>query len=72
MDEAGKLFFSDRDKDILRVGSENVAASKNKTVIMETGWATECAVIILDDMPRSPLDKISKVDLCGRLPAIET
>jgi carnitine-CoA ligase len=119
MDEAGNLFFSDRDKAILRVGSENVAASEIETVIMETGWVTECAVIgqehfmlddgtvsfviptdgapsdlrdqiitvsaekladyevtreviILDDMPRTTLDKISKVDLRGRLPAIET
>jgi len=29
-------------------------------------------VIILDDMPRSILDKILKVDLRGYLPAIET
>ena len=29
-------------------------------------------VIVLDDMPRSNLDKISKVDLRGRLPAIYT
>ena len=117
--EAGNLFFSDRDKDMLRVGSENVVASENETVIMETGCVTECAVIgqkhfmldevpvafviptngapsdlrdqiitvcaekladykdireviILDDMPWSTLDKISKVDLRGRLPAIET
>ena len=45
MDEVGNLFFSDRDKDMLRVGSENVAASEIETVIMETGWVTECAVI---------------------------
>ena len=29
-----------------------------------------CEVIILDDKPRSTLDKISKVDLGGRLLAI--
>ena len=66
-----------QDKDMLRVGSENVAASEIETVIMETGWVAECAVIgqkhfMLDDMPRTTLDKISKVDLRGRLPAIET
>jgi len=76
MDEVGNLFFSDWDKDMLRVGSENVAASEIETVIMETGWVTECAVIgqkhfMLDDMPRTILDKISKVDLRGRLTAIE-
>ncbi len=56
MDADGNLFFSDRDKDMLRVGSENVAASEIETVIMETGWAAECAVVgqkhhMLDEVP---------------------
>ena len=56
MDEAGKLFFSDRDKDMLKVGAENVAASEIESVIKQTGWVSECAVVgqkhdMLDEVP---------------------
>ena len=56
MDEAGNLYFSDRDKDMLKVGGENVAASEIEAVIMETGWVSECAVVgqkhyMLDEVP---------------------
>ncbi len=55
-DEAGWLFFCDRDKDMLKVGAENVAASEIETVIMQTGLASECAVVaqkhdMLDEVP---------------------
>jgi carnitine-CoA ligase len=118
MDEEGNLFFGDREKDMLRVGAENVAASEIEAVILETGWVNECAVvgqkhfmldevpvvfvipsptapddlpkqimtlcrenladfkvvrdvIILDEFPRSTLEKIAKNELRERLPTIE-
>ena len=55
-DENGDLFFCDRDKDMLRVGAENVAASEVESVVMATGLAAECAVVakphpMLDEVP---------------------
>ncbi|MEM1154712.1 MAG: AMP-binding protein [Pseudomonadota bacterium] len=54
--EDGLLYFKDRDKDMLKVGAENVAASEVEAVIMETGWIDECAVVgqkhdMLDEVP---------------------
>ena len=61
---------------MLRVESENVAASEIETMIMQIDPVTGCTVIreviIRDYMPRSTLDKISKVDLRGQPPAIKT
>jgi crotonobetaine/carnitine-CoA ligase len=118
MDEDGDLFFSDRDKDMLKVGAENVAASEIESVINASGLVTECAVVgqkhfmldevpvvfvipapgaadnlkekliahcvenladfkvvrdvhIVDELPRSTLEKIAKNELRDRLPAIE-
>jgi len=56
MDEVGNLFFSDRDKDMLKVGGENVAASEVELVLMESGLVAECAVVgqkhaMLDEVP---------------------
>lgn len=56
IDDEGWLFFSDRDKDMLKVGAENVAASEIESVIMMTGLAEECAVVaqkhyMLDEVP---------------------
>jgi len=56
IDGQGALFFSDRNKDMLRVGGENVAASEIEKVIIETGWVKECAVVgqkheMLDEVP---------------------
>jgi crotonobetaine/carnitine-CoA ligase len=45
MDENGWLYFSDREKDMLKVGAENVAASEIESVIMQTGLVDECAVV---------------------------
>jgi len=118
MDESGDLLFGDREKDMLKVGAENVAASEIEAVILETGLVNECAVvaqkhymldevpvvfvtcppdspadikerlitackenladfkvvrdvIVVDDMPRSTLEKIAKNELRARLPAIK-
>lgn len=56
MDDDGNLFFSDRVKDMLKVGAENVAASEIEMVILESGLASECAVVgqlheMLDEVP---------------------
>lgn len=56
VDESGWLFFTDRSKDMLKVGAENVAASEIESVIMQTGWVEECAVVaqphhMLDEVP---------------------
>jgi len=52
----GYLFFGDRDKDLLRVGGENVAASEIEAVIVQSGLVEECAVVgkphpMLDEVP---------------------
>ena len=45
IDKDGWLFFVGRDKDMLRVGGENVAASEIERVITESGLVEECAVV---------------------------
>ncbi|MEM1142790.1 MAG: AMP-binding protein [Pseudomonadota bacterium] len=55
-DESGWLYFTDRDKDMLKVGVENDAASEIESVIMMTGLVEECAVVgqahyMLDEVP---------------------
>ncbi|MCW2308008.1 AMP-binding protein [Rhodobium gokarnense] len=122
IDGDGWMFFVNRDKDMLRVGGENVAALEIETAIAETGLAMECAVVaqqhhmlgdvpaafvtlseagkglgqedvsrriiahcrerladfkvprsvhIVDDFPRSTLDRIAKNKLRERLKPIE-
>ena len=117
------MYFVTRDKDMLRVGGENVAALEIETAINETGLVNECAVVaqthymlgdvpaafvrlneagkdlseeelgnriiahcrekladfkvprsvhIVDDFPRSTLDRIAKNKLRERLPPIES
>ncbi len=58
MDENGWLFFSDREKDMLRVGDENVAASEIEIVILQTGLVSECAVV---GQPHSMLGEVPVV-----------
>ncbi|MBW2366594.1 MAG: AMP-binding protein [Deltaproteobacteria bacterium] len=113
----GHFLFADRDKDMLKVGAENVATAEIEGVINATGVVNEVAVVgqkhrmldevpvafviplphapenieeiilsacrkdladfkvptavyIVDEFPRSTLEKISKVDLRKRLPEI--
>ncbi|MEZ5375864.1 MAG: AMP-binding protein [Acidimicrobiales bacterium] len=118
IDDDGWLYFSDRSKDMLKVGAENVAASEIESVIMMTGLVDECAVVaqkhfmldeipvvfviplpgadtstmadtiiehcranladfkvvrdvhIVDELPRSMLNKVAKAELRSRLPEI--
>ncbi|WP_157515061.1 AMP-binding protein [Gaetbulibacter saemankumensis] len=123
IDENGWMYFVNRDKDMLRVGGENVAALEIETVINKTGFTMECAVVaqkhymlgdvpaafvslndagkslsenevverimtrcqedladfkvprsihIVEDFPRSTLDRIAKQKLRDRLPTIES
>ena len=56
IDEDGWMFYVTRDKDMLRVGGENVAASEIERVIDETGLVAEVAVVaqkhyMLGDVP---------------------
>lgn len=118
VDDDGWLYFSDRDKDMLKVGAENVAASEIESVILQTGLVDEVAVVaqqhdmldevpvafviplpdadratladavidhcrelladfkvvrdvhIVDELPRSTLEKVAKAQLRAQLPPI--
>lgn len=55
MDENGDYFFADRNKDMLKVGGENVSASEVESVILATGLVSEVAVV---GQPHAMLDEV--------------
>ncbi|ATE67360.1 ATP-dependent acyl-CoA ligase [Rhizorhabdus dicambivorans] len=75
----GYLLFGDRDKDMLKVGGENVAASEIEAVILQSGLVEDCAVVgqphyMLDEVPvafvvpkEGPTDHLARriIDYCG-------
>ena len=56
IDSDGNFFFDGREKDLLRVGGENVAVSEIEAVIAQNEWVSECAVVgqqhdMLEEVP---------------------
>ncbi|MEM9039851.1 MAG: AMP-binding protein [Actinomycetota bacterium] len=67
-DSDGNLYFSDRAKDMLKVGAENVAASEVETVVMQTGLAVEVAVV---GQPHAMLDEVPVAFLITTDPTLD-
>jgi crotonobetaine/carnitine-CoA ligase len=76
--DTGDLLFADRDKDMLKVGGENVAASEVERVIYQVAGVRECAVVaqkhrMLDEVPVvfliTDLSQDAHADLVARIEA---
>ena len=56
IDDSGDLYFEGREKDMIKVGGENVSPLEVEAVVMEAGWVKECAVVgqnhsMLEEVP---------------------
>ncbi len=60
----GALRFADRSKDMLKVGGENVAACEIEPVLADFKRPDELRLV--DELPRSRLEKIAKAQLRRR------
>ncbi|MEO1063151.1 MAG: AMP-binding protein [Actinomycetota bacterium] len=72
--EGGWLYFADRDKDMLRVGGENVAASEVERVIATVPGVAEVAVVaqrheMLDEVPYAFVLPVEGADTSGMVEA---
>ena len=75
--EGGHLFFADRDKDVLKVGGENVSARQVEETIMAVGGIDEVAVVarkhdMLDEVPaafviKHPMNPMSDEELKAKI-----
>ncbi|MHC6800738.1 AMP-binding protein [Vibrio antiquarius] len=78
IDDDGWFYYVARDKDMLRVGGENVAALEIETAIYQTGLIKECAVVaqahyMLGDVAAAFVSlneegqKLKESELCARV-----
>jgi carnitine-CoA ligase len=65
-DAQGNLFFVNRDRDMLRVGEENVAASEVEAVIARITGVVECAVV---GKPDPMLEEVPVAFVVARTPS---
>lgn len=67
--EAGQFQFADREKDVLKVGGENVSASEVERVILGVSGVSETAVV---GRPHEMLDEVPVAFVVAAVPATDS